>query len=184
MFDPESYTISVRKECIEGDILYVARVYELADVVEYADSFEDARALALDTISIARELSLERGLAFPSPQIFSSNEASGRVTLRMPKTLHSNLIQEAEKEDVSLNQLIVLKLTSSYERSSERISILNTVKNMLVPHFNNIATSIQDIQKQTIEVHSYRRIQSESIEFTPHRRGAYSFKRDLCENVN
>ena len=37
-------------------------------------------------------------------------EYSGKLLLRLPKSLHKALAEEAEKEGVSLNQLIMCKL--------------------------------------------------------------------------
>jgi predicted HicB family RNase H-like nuclease len=53
------------------------------------------------------EIKLEYGDAIPEP-----NEIpSGKISLRMPKTLHCRLAGEAEKEGVSLNQYIIYKLS-------------------------------------------------------------------------
>lgn len=116
IFDAERYTISVRKEIVEGDELYVARVAELQDVEEYADSHAEAYALAIDTIETAYELCLEKGIAFPEPAVFDASlvQASGRVTLRMPRTLHSQLTKIATDEGVSLNQYIVSAISVQY----------------------------------------------------------------------
>jgi HicB family len=43
---------------------------------------------------------------------------SGRLLLRMPRTLHAELAQLAEKRGVSLNQLIVGLLSGSVENGS------------------------------------------------------------------
>ena len=40
-------------------------------------------------------------------------EHSGRLLLRMPKTLHGELARAAEREGVSLNRLIVTRLSGS-----------------------------------------------------------------------
>lgn len=40
----------------------------------------------------------------------ATNEKSGQLLLRLPKSLHSALADEAETEGVSLNQLILAKL--------------------------------------------------------------------------
>lgn len=37
----------------------------------------------------------------------------GRVTLRLPESLHASLAERAEQEGVSLNQLLVYALTSA-----------------------------------------------------------------------
>lgn len=52
----------------------------------------------------------EDGLEIPEP--FSSYARyGGRITLRAPKTLHRKLIEQAEKEGVSLNQYLVYLLS-------------------------------------------------------------------------
>ena len=43
----------------------------------------------------------------------AENEHSGRLLLRMPRTLHGQLAQAAEREGVSLNRLIVTRLSRS-----------------------------------------------------------------------
>ena len=43
----------------------------------------------------------------------AETEHSGRLLLRMPRTLHGQLAQAAEREGVSLNRLIVTRLSRS-----------------------------------------------------------------------
>lgn len=49
----------------------------------------------------------------PVPEPFGLCRYSGRLTLRMPEHLHRQLATEAEKQGVSINQLINLKLIAS-----------------------------------------------------------------------
>ncbi|MCU7781985.1 toxin-antitoxin system HicB family antitoxin [Lelliottia amnigena] len=112
MRDAEEYTISVRVEVIDGEKLYVARVDELPDVEEYADTFEFARELALDSIQTSQAFFHENGMVFPEPKMFISPEVSGRVTLRLPKTVHANCIARADEEGVSLNTYILTCIAS------------------------------------------------------------------------
>lgn len=42
----------------------------------------------------------------------SADDFSGKVSLRLPKSLHAALTHEAESEGVSLNQLLVAKLSA------------------------------------------------------------------------
>ncbi|HCA3585733.1 TPA: hypothetical protein ACWV6C_004115 [Salmonella enterica subsp. enterica serovar Muenchen] len=63
------YTISVKIESIDGEKIYVARVDELPDVEEYADTRDMALTLALDTIRTTQKFFNEKDMSFPpSPQ--------------------------------------------------------------------------------------------------------------------
>ena len=42
--------------------------------------------------------------------IRTKREFSGKISLRLPRSLHKNLAQEAESEGISLNQFILYKL--------------------------------------------------------------------------
>jgi antitoxin HicB len=53
---------------------------------------------------------LDEGREVPEPK--TADEHSGRLLLRMPKTLHADLTRLAEREGVSLNQLITDALAS------------------------------------------------------------------------
>jgi hypothetical protein len=47
-----------------------------------------------------------------------AEEHSGRLLLRMPRTLHGELARAAEREGVSLNRLIVTRLSRSLGKGS------------------------------------------------------------------
>ncbi|MDM5083756.1 toxin-antitoxin system HicB family antitoxin [Aeromonas caviae] len=113
MINPEEYTVSVRMESVDGEKMYVARIQELPDVEEYADTAEFARELALDTIATMYDICQEKGLEFPSPSLKHIPEASGRITLRLARSLHAAAIQRAQQEGVSLNQLISNSISST-----------------------------------------------------------------------
>jgi predicted HicB family RNase H-like nuclease len=106
MIDPHAYGIEVRRRRIDGEVMFEARVRELPDVAEYADTFEEAYALALDTVATTAKILAERGRAMPGP-MEPVDEWSGRVTLRVPKSLHCALSDAADIEGCSLNQHIV-----------------------------------------------------------------------------
>ncbi|AEG01194.1 type II toxin-antitoxin system HicB family antitoxin [Methylomonas methanica] len=120
MIDPSNYNITVRKGWFDGEHCYEARVAELPDVAEYADSFEEAYALAIDTIEVTAEMLAAQGKAIPSPMI-PADEYSGRVTLRLAKSLHRSLAQAADMEGVSLNQHLtnILNYYAGYAQGLE-----------------------------------------------------------------
>lgn len=146
---PEEYTISVKLENVEGDWLYVARVSEIPDIVEYADEAAFARELALDSISTSKEMCESAGISFPTPSPVVSDNYSGRVTLRIPKDLHRSCSVSAERQGVTLNHYLstilaageansqVLShleaLTKAVERASDEMNIFHTSKWLEIP---------------------------------------------------
>lgn len=123
MIDPHAYNITVRRSEFEGDVCFEARVKELPDLAEYGDTFEEAYALATDAIETTAEVFAEKGKPMPVPQEVA-DDYSGRVTLRLPKSLHRALAESAEDEGVSLNQHLVnvLAYYSGFAASAVRIS--------------------------------------------------------------
>lgn len=108
--DAQAYNITVRRGTFEGQVLYEARIKELPDVVEYAETFTDAYELAVDAIETTAEALAEQGRAMPAPAE-PTFDYSGRVTLRVPRSLHRSLAEAAEEESVSLNHYMVSVLS-------------------------------------------------------------------------
>jgi len=106
MIDPHAYNITVRRSNFEGEVCFEARVKEFPDLAEYGDNFEEAYGLAIDAIETIGVVFIEKGKAVPVPQDIP-DDFSGRVTLRLPKSLHRNIAIAAEEEGVSLNQHMV-----------------------------------------------------------------------------
>lgn len=78
------------------------------EVPEFESEAEEAEFWA--THSLGGELleKMER-----RNRILEGREYSGKVNLRMPKSLHRDLARRAEREGVSLNQVIVTSLARS-----------------------------------------------------------------------
>jgi predicted HicB family RNase H-like nuclease len=108
--DPHAYNISVRRDTFDGEVLFEARVKELPDVAEYGETWQEAYELAVDTIETAALAFAEQGRPFPPAQR-PANDFSGRVTLRVPRSLHRALADAAEAEGVSLNAHLIGILT-------------------------------------------------------------------------
>lgn len=104
--DPRAYNITVRRDIFDDVELYEARVKELPDLVEYGETYPEAYELAIDTIATAAVAYHEQGRAFPAAQI-PADDYSGRVTLRIPRSLHRALAEASDAEGVSLNQHMV-----------------------------------------------------------------------------
>ena len=80
--NPYAYNITVREFVFEGEPLFEARVKELPDVREYAESAQEAYDLTIDTIATAAAMFAETARPFPPPAS-PRDDFSGRVT-RLP----------------------------------------------------------------------------------------------------
>jgi predicted RNase H-like HicB family nuclease len=90
---------------------YVAQIKDLPGCLSQGETLEEA----MTNINEARELWIETvyevGDEIPLP---STDETySGKLLVRMPKSLHRCLVEKAEVEGVSLNQYIVYLLAKS-----------------------------------------------------------------------
>ena len=134
MIDASNYNITVRKGLFDGELCYEARVTELPDVTEYADSFDEAYALAIDTIDVTAEMFAAQGKAMPVPMV-PADDYSGRVTLRLAKSLHRSLAQAADREGVSLNQHLtnILNYYTGYAQAAEARNSGNIWKSISQP---------------------------------------------------
>jgi len=69
MFEPHEYGITVKKVVIDSKRFFEAKVKELPYVAEYADTFEEAYQLAIDTIQTSMEMFAEKNQPFPPPLV-------------------------------------------------------------------------------------------------------------------
>ena len=90
---------------------WFAKVVELPGCMTWADTFEELGPMIEDAKRGWIEDALEHGDPVPEPR--STEDFSGKVNLRMPKSLHRDLARRAQEEDVSLNQLMVATLARS-----------------------------------------------------------------------
>ncbi len=90
---------------------YYARMPDFGRAAVHADGENIEKALKeLNVVKrLILEVMLEHGDSIPEPG--SYNTYSGRFQVRLPKSLHRALAQEAEREGVSLNMLVVSKLS-------------------------------------------------------------------------
>lgn len=114
------YTIELIRE---DDTTWFARVAELPGCMTEGDSAADAVDMIQDAMAGWIELALEDGRAIPEPKPLE--EFSGKFVVRVPKSLHRDLVAAAAREEVSLNQFIATELARVVGRplpSSARIA--------------------------------------------------------------
>jgi predicted HicB family RNase H-like nuclease len=117
MFDPSRYSILVRHVEIDGEATWRGTVKELPDVAVFAEDAHAAYDAAVDVIRDLYKAAQEDNRPFPDPET-EMEEYSGRITLRMPPSLHQRVAELAEVEDTSLNQYIVMIVTSAVSATS------------------------------------------------------------------
>lgn len=102
------YTIEVFRDDSDGEVGYVARVLELPGCLTQGDTFEELGEMIEDAMRAWIETALEDGQSIPEPR--GVEEYSGRFVARLPRSLHRDLAQAAEREGVSLNALVNVAL--------------------------------------------------------------------------
>lgn len=88
---------------------YVAQIKDLLGCLTQGETLDET----IENINEARELWIETAYESGDDIPLPSTEVtySGKLLLRMPKSLHRRLAEQAEQENVSLNQYIVFLLS-------------------------------------------------------------------------
>jgi predicted RNase H-like HicB family nuclease len=83
---------------------WTASVEELPGCTSHGKTSDEALAGIQSAMAKWIEVALAEGRDIPEPK--SATSHSGRLLLRMPRTLHADLTRASEREGVSLNQFI------------------------------------------------------------------------------
>ena len=98
---------------------FLLEVPDLPGCMTDGDTIEEAIAKAEDAIASWIETAKKIGKTIPEPKSSINEEKySGKLTVRMPKSLHKELVQASENEGISLNQLILYYLGKGIGKES------------------------------------------------------------------
>lgn len=103
------YNYIIQKINDESGEYYYARVLELDGCQSDGETFDEAYKNLQEAMEGYIKTKLENGFEVPLPH--STEDYSGKFVVRVPKSLHQNLVIEAEREGVSLNQYALYKLS-------------------------------------------------------------------------
>ena len=105
------YTIEFRREEPDSDgvAAWFARVIELPGCMTEGDTLEEAAEMIQDAMAAWIEVALKEKRPIPEPK--PAEEYSGKFVVRLPKSLHRDLVKTAQHEGVSLNQWINVALS-------------------------------------------------------------------------
>lgn len=100
------YGVNLRPLAEEDGGGWLAEIAELPGCV----SDGETKVEALENVEKAKAawfaVSLKKGFKIPEPAVEAEPEYNGRVTLRLPKSLHRKTSEEAKEEGVSLNSYL------------------------------------------------------------------------------
>jgi len=99
------YHITLVRDVADDRAGWVASVSELPGCFAQGDSEEEALQSLNDVMESWLDYMLEEGREIPLPA--EEPTRSGKILLRLPASLHDRLAWEAEREGVSLNQLLL-----------------------------------------------------------------------------
>jgi antitoxin HicB len=99
------YPITLYPE-IEGG--YTIEIKDLPGCITCGDNLEQALEMIEDAKHAWIKVNLELGNPIPVPS--AAKKYSGRFVVRLPSNLHQHLAEEAERNGVSLNQMVATLL--------------------------------------------------------------------------
>lgn len=109
---------------------FSAYIPEFEGCIAQGETADEALTALHDTAISWLEAELEAGKDIPEP--WNLQEFSGKLLLRLPKSLHQQLARLANKEGVSLNQYLVSKL-STISREDSLLAALERRLNEVWP---------------------------------------------------
>ena len=101
------YKLEIIPDQEEGG--YLVSYPDLKGCLSYGDTIDEAYTNALDAKAAWLDAALEEGIEIPEPR--SEGDYSGQFRLRMPRTLHKTLAENAQAEGISMNQYCIYILS-------------------------------------------------------------------------
>ncbi len=101
---------------------FTAEIPDLPGCITCADTLDEVWALIDDAKRGWLELALADGDPIPEPAPPLEDQPSGKFTVRVPRSLHRKLSEEARREGVSLNQFVTVALAETVGVRQAQIS--------------------------------------------------------------
>lgn len=103
------YRMEIVPDTAEGG--YIASFPELCGCITCGETVEKAVANAIDAKKEWLTAAIEDGIDIPTPE--TSENYSGQFKLRLPKSLHKQLAEDAKRDGISMNQYCVYLLAQN-----------------------------------------------------------------------
>ena len=102
------YTIELKEDREAG---WFVKIKELPGCMSQGDTANEALEMIQEAMELWLEVSLEDGDPIPEPR--ELDDFSGKFVVRVPRSLHRELVEQAKREGVSLNQCVNLALAQA-----------------------------------------------------------------------
>lgn len=90
---------------------FVAKIPDLPGCITQGETLEEVMKMIQDAKAAWIDIALQDGMPVPEP-VPEADDFSGRFNVRIPRSLHRELVRRAEEEDVSLNQIVTYLLST------------------------------------------------------------------------
>ena len=107
-----------------SETVWAAEIPELPGCVGAGDAPQEALLAVDDARKSWIEVALLEGKTIPKPLADDTLNFSGKFTLRLPKTLHKDLAEQAEQESVSLNQYLLYLISKCHYKFADQKAVL------------------------------------------------------------
>ena len=104
-------TYSMRVEWSPEDEIYIASCPEMGDLAAHGADPHGAVKELSEALQLAISTYEEEGWELPEAR--TARRFSGQFRVRLPESLHAWLAEKADREGVSLNTLVVAKLSEA-----------------------------------------------------------------------
>ncbi len=153
---------------------FTARILEFpgcfAEAKDPASAYRSLDEAARSWLAVALAL----GQTIPEPSV--ENEFSGRLVLRMPRSLHRSAPAMAERDATSLNQFIVAAVSEKVGATSLYGELAGWLeKRILATDFNRLVSAVQ--------IHSGWKVQDRAST-PPHREPGVNLRPSAATGVN
>jgi antitoxin HicB len=119
-----------RETIQDEDGSFFIRIKELDGCMSCGDTIEEAYENIKEAMQLWIEVNIEDGVDIPFPDSMSEKEYSGKLNVRMSRSLHAKLSRQAKTNSVSLNAFIVEKLATESSIQEAKDEIMKSVCRM------------------------------------------------------
>lgn len=112
----------------DDDEGYIALCPEFPKLSGFGETVEDALVEVRTALKAAVQSYQDAGWPLPEPR--KQQEYSGKLLLRLPRSLHARLAEAAEADEVSLNTYVVTLLSGASSAAAMRLVIEQAMREL------------------------------------------------------